>query len=818
MSTRRVQSSAIQPRTLGAAPPPPTPPWVRNPAWPALAAPTIGEQKLVGLYAVFPGDGVGNGGNFFAVNCAGDYTVNFGDGTSVNTATGVQTNYEYNFADVDLYDATVTLTDAGDLVERTAHGYSNGMRVQFYRIVTTTGLTEAQSYFVVNATANNFQVAATEGGAALALTTNGSASLLPYKIASVTITPQAGQNLTTVNLFVKNPTTGLQGYSAGWLDLVIAGSNIASLTIGANATTIKFNYLESVTIVELGAVTSFAHLFNNFRKLQSVDLNVPATVTDMSSMFTFCFGLTTVPLFNTASVTNMQSMFNTCVALTTVPLFNTAAVTNMQSMFEACSVLTTVPLFNTASVTNMQSMFVSCATLTTVPLFNTAAVTNMQSMFQACTALRAVPLFNTAAVTNMQSMFASCVNLTTVPLLNTASVSIMQNMFFSCNALVNVLPFNTAAVTNMLGMFFSCSALTTVPLFNTAAVTNMQNMFSGCRALTTVPLFNTAAVINMSGMFASCTALTTVPLFNTAAVTTMLSLFNGSSGLLTVPLFNTAAVTNMTSMFNGCGTLTTLPLFNTAAVTTMNQMLNGCSNLTAVPALVTTAVTSSANFSNMFLSCNSLARIQAKDFRFTFSVAACKLSATALGEIFTNLPTVASSQTITITNNYGIGTSVTARSTTRVAQSTVSTLADTTSLANGMLVIGTGTGISTGITVVSDVSADTLTLITHGLPDGTPVAFSSLGTTTGVSLWTIYYVVSTAADTFQVATTIGGAAIDLTGTGGNMVVRYANYITNIVTNTSITTSTPMATTGTGNLDYRTINTAPAMLKNWAITY
>jgi hypothetical protein len=54
----------------------------------------------------------------------------------------------------------------------------------------------------------------------------------------------------------------------------------------------------------------------------------------------------------------------------------------------------------------------------------------------------------------------------------------------------------------------------------------------------------------------------------------------------------------------------------------------------------------------MFQNCSSLSRIQAKDFRFTFSVASCKLSATALNEIYTNLPTV-TGQTITVTGNYG---------------------------------------------------------------------------------------------------------------------------------------------------------------------
>ena len=83
----------------------------------------------------------------------------------------------------------------------------------------------------------------------------------------------------------------------------------------------------------------------------------------------------------------------------------------------------------------------------------------------------------------------------------------------------------------------------------------------------------------------------------------------------------------------------------------MLNMFNNCSSLTTVPALVTTAVTS-ANISGTFSGCVSLARIQAKNFRFSFSVSGCKLSAAALDEIYTNLPTV-TAQTITVSNNYG---------------------------------------------------------------------------------------------------------------------------------------------------------------------
>jgi len=82
-------------------------------------------------------------------------------------------------------------------------------------------------------------------------------------------------------------------------------------------------------------------------------------------------------------------------------------------------------------------------------------------------------------------------------------------------------------------------------------------------------------------------------------------------------------------------------------------MFLNCFSLTAIPALNTSAVTSSSGFSNIFLVCSSLARIEAKDFKYTFSVDSCKLSSTALDEIYTNLPTV-TGQTITVSGNYGI--------------------------------------------------------------------------------------------------------------------------------------------------------------------
>ena len=81
-------------------------------------------------------------------------------------------------------------------------------------------------------------------------------------------------------------------------------------------------------------------------------------------------------------------------------------------------------------------------------------------------------------------------------------------------------------------------------------------------------------------------------------------------------------------------------------------MFQNCSSLQTVTALNASAVTSSDNLGNIFASCPSLSRIAATGFIYTFSVANCKLSAAALNEIYTNLPTV-TGQTFTVTGNWG---------------------------------------------------------------------------------------------------------------------------------------------------------------------
>jgi surface protein len=227
-----------------------------------------------------------------------------------------------------------------------------------------------------------------------------------YKQVIVTVTPQVGQNLTTIN-FQQRYTGQNQPYATGWLDVTGSFPSASSITFGG--TTIRHGYVERVTWLTIGGATSMDQMFSQCRSLQSV------------------------PLFDTTSVGVMQNMFQNCASLRSVPLFNTASVTNMNTVFTGCVSIRFVPLFNTASATTMTQMFFGCTSLQSVPLFNTASAKSMFQMFVGCNSLQSVPLFNTASVTSMADIFNGCISLNALPALSTASITTTAGSNFGLN-------------------------------------------------------------------------------------------------------------------------------------------------------------------------------------------------------------------------------------------------------------------------------------------------------------------------------------------------------------------------------------------------
>ena len=301
--------------------------WQRPPDWLPLPTVSGGDQKLVGLYKIINGD------NWFAVSVAGAYTIDWGDGTTTNTASGTTTYKNLSWSS---YSSTTATTDG-------------------------------------------------------------------FRQAIITITPQSGSTLTSVNLNVKHNQSGLPAYATGWLDVKMAGASLTTLTVGGS--TVYNSALKRFEFVGGSALTYGGVMFNSCYQLATiVGTSWTSGISDFTNMFQSCVSLSTIPLINTAAGTSFTSMFLNCSSLSAIPLINTAAGTSFANMFQGCVSLSTIPLINTAAGTSFTNMFHLCTSLRTVPALNTAAGTSFTNMFNGCSSLESAPL----AGTRYAISYASC--------------------------------------------------------------------------------------------------------------------------------------------------------------------------------------------------------------------------------------------------------------------------------------------------------------------------------------------------------------------------------------------------------------------------
>lgn len=157
----------------------------------------------------------------------GDYFAVGATVTNDSPAYALDSAASWLFGDAE----SVTFQDTGDTVTKTSHGLVADQKVRFTVITSTTGIVINTDYYARTITANTFQLAATPGGAALPLTTNGSGGMFRYGVSS-----RARNGLMT------NPgsggTTGGETENQGFdsLDSVdaVSGSTIQNYAIASN--------------------------------------------------------------------------------------------------------------------------------------------------------------------------------------------------------------------------------------------------------------------------------------------------------------------------------------------------------------------------------------------------------------------------------------------------------------------------------------------------------------------------------------------------------------------------------------------------------
>jgi len=532
--------------------------YVRPADWPALAAIPDGTQKVSVLAAIFP-----SGSNYLSFIAGGNYTVDWGDGTSDSVSAGVQVNHTYDYANVNLSAVTT-------------RGYKCATVA-----ITPTG--------AANLTSCNFQVRPAVTGITVAGTYNVPILEIYMNVPNLT-TFTLGGNILRFNLLEQ---------------ITIQQNNITNWSNQFVSHLYALQQLVFLKTSPAPLVSGTDQIFVNDYSLKNIVTagNAGTGATQFNTAFSTNYNLVVAPYLNTSTVTTMQNMFVTCPSLQQVPLYNTANVTNMGSMFQNCTSLRTVPLFDTNKVTSMGSMFNSCTSLPIVPSFNTSNVTSMNAMFSGCRNLKFDAVFDTANVTDMSTMFFENFQMKTAPSFNTIKTTLMVNMFQSCYNLQTAPAYNTANVTSMSGRFRDCASLAIAPASDTTKVTDVSNMFLNCSALKTVPSYNLAnAVTGGTTMLQACSSLSDFSGNNINQNFTLPSaqLSSSAAGNILANLSIKSATANTITLALNPGIANSVPVTGVAstagtAVLTISNTTGLIVGMTAISANINSGIATVAN-------------------------------------------------------------------------------------------------------------------------------------------------------------------------------------------------------------------------------
>lgn len=488
-------------------------PWVRDSNWLTVPNNEAGVQRVSILTAVFNTDS-----EYVAFKCSGNYTVNWGDGTTENFNSGVRAEHKYTYSNIQL-----------------------------------------------------------------------DSSKLEYKQAIITITPQAGYNLTSVLL--------------GEFHSVLGGPvtyrsvcNFLEVKVNSSAmTTFKLNYSTAGTAYYLMNLLESFYLGEH-------------SLTSMDKLFRDCYVLANLVFSHTNGINNYTSAFMNCYSLQSIPPLALDVPCILNNAFNYCR-----------SLVEIQDIRIT-------PLTSSSLV----STFNTCTSLKTI---NLTVVSNIDlSLDGICNGCSRLIKFNfsiegSGNILSLSNGFTGCYGLREAPELPTSGCTTFASMFNTCLNLIKLPEYDYSSATTLASMLSGCTSLVEVPNFNTSSSLTaINSMFAGCTNLIYGASFaDLSGVTTIGLLYSNCSALISVPSYFFPAITgSANTVFGNTNSLIIVPSINLG-------------NPTATSSI----------FSNVFA-----LRRMLMPLKYSFNIANCKMSGSALDEMYGILPTV-TGQTITITGTIG---------------------------------------------------------------------------------------------------------------------------------------------------------------------
>lgn len=291
-----------------------------------------------------------------------------------------------------------------------------------------------------------------------------------FKVATITVTPQAGYQLTGLNFSTVTTTGAFSDYTAGkavsqaWLELVITSPHLTTLVLPRDTAPTFCPRLARIHIGQ-NALITFEELFYKLYSLESVELDYKLDSASCYYMFGYCYSLKEVILPNPLITPSVQYLFRYCHSLHDVDIETTA--TNVEDMFNWCRSLETLNLvFNNA---NPHTPLPQPGPLWSVRLISTA-MTNGLNLFSGQFALREVSL-HLPNLINTDNMFEDCWCLEKIPPLSLDG---------------SIVPYPTS-----LNLFHNCYNLKEFP--DHVTITQSQGMFVNCRSALQIPAYDFTA-------------------------------------------------------------------------------------------------------------------------------------------------------------------------------------------------------------------------------------------------------------------------------------------------------------------------------------
>lgn len=354
--------------------------WEPPSDWLQLPRLLEGDQRFCGLLAIIQGAS-GNTGpaadsNFIAFACAGNYIVDWGDGSTAAFSSGSLAQRQYNFASIP--DSTLT-----------TQGYKQVI---------------IQAYPQAGATLTSVDLNRRYTVAGVTLTASYVNTWLDIRIA--------GRNISSLTIRGSSPVVSM--------NMLKRFEYVGPSSI----TNIGNNFLANCPALEkiLGQrFTSnngnFFRFANNCYSLTFLDLidtrAAPAGAGNFYSAFDQCFALETFPPLHWKG-SRIDYSFRNCASLKNMPMLDTSLANNAELAFVGCSSLKRVPDFDLSNCIFFGQMFASCHSLEEAPNIDTSKGTSFNAMFSTTTSLRSVPLYNTSNGTDFRTMFASS-GIETIP-------------------------------------------------------------------------------------------------------------------------------------------------------------------------------------------------------------------------------------------------------------------------------------------------------------------------------------------------------------------------------------------------------------------